>query len=105
MSDRLGVDFTFRLPLSKTHCGIWMCDVNSDCRSGFREKGTQGKEVTPYILQRVNELTSGRSLQASIHLTPVNFMTLSLQLRAHTLWMMKCAHLEHMFNSFISCAV
>ena len=31
-----------------------------------RSAGIGGKEVTPYVLQRVNELTSGRSLQASI---------------------------------------
>ena len=30
-----------------------------------REKGIAGKDVTPYILARVNELTEGRSLAAS----------------------------------------
>ena len=51
--------------------------MNGDCRSYFREKGIQGKEVTPYILQRVSELTSGRSLQASILLISVCSNTLS----------------------------
>jgi pseudouridine-5'-phosphate glycosidase len=32
----------------------------------FRTKGIMGKEVTPYILQRVNEITEGVSLTASI---------------------------------------
>ncbi len=31
-----------------------------------REKGIQGKEVTPYVLEKVNALTSGKSLEASI---------------------------------------
>ena len=74
----LGDDFIFSLPLSTTHCGIWLCDVSGDCRSGCREKGIQGKEVTPYILQRVSELTSGRSLQASILLSSVCSNTLCL---------------------------
>ena len=39
-----------------------VCMCTCTCRSA----GIGGKEVTPYILQRVNELTRGRSLQASI---------------------------------------
>ncbi|KAI0207404.1 Pseudouridine-metabolizing bifunctional protein C1861.05 [Lamellibrachia satsuma] len=35
-------------------------------------KNIKGKEVTPYILQRVSELTSGRSLQANIALVKNN---------------------------------
>ena len=31
-----------------------------------RESSIVGKEVTPFVLQRVNELTKGQSLQASI---------------------------------------
>lgn len=31
-----------------------------------RESSVVGKEVTPFVLQRVNELTKGESLQASI---------------------------------------
>ena len=31
-----------------------------------RESSVAGKEVTPFVLQRVNELTEGQSLQASI---------------------------------------
>lgn len=31
-----------------------------------RESSVVGKEVTPFVLQRVNELTKGQSLQASI---------------------------------------
>ncbi|XP_052762526.1 uncharacterized protein LOC128205129 isoform X2 [Mya arenaria] len=33
-----------------------------------RNKNIQGKEVTPFILKRVNELTRGNSLKANIHL-------------------------------------
>lgn len=36
-----------------------------------------GKAITPFVLQRVNELTGGRSLKASIHnhkVMPPNFM-------------------------------
>ena len=32
----------------------------------YRDQGVLGKEVTPFVLQRVNELTKGQSLQASI---------------------------------------
>ena len=32
----------------------------------YRNMGVTGKAVTPYVLQRVNELTGGKSLQASI---------------------------------------
>ena len=28
-------------------------------------KGVQGKDVTPYILERVNQLTAGKSLEAN----------------------------------------
>ena len=31
-----------------------------------RESSVAGKDVTPFVLQRVNELTEGQSLQASI---------------------------------------
>jgi len=31
-----------------------------------RTKNISGKEITPYVLQRVNELTKGKSLEASI---------------------------------------
>ncbi|XP_075998065.1 uncharacterized protein LOC142991814 [Genypterus blacodes] len=37
-------------------------------------KGVTGKEVTPFILQRVNELTTGKSLQANIALIHNNAM-------------------------------
>ncbi|KAM4618493.1 uncharacterized protein ACJ7VT_007871 [Polymixia lowei] len=33
-----------------------------------RSKGIKGRDVTPYILQKVNELTKGKSLQANIAL-------------------------------------
>lgn len=36
------------------------------------EKGIVGKKITPYILQRVNELTSGGSLNANIALVKNN---------------------------------
>ena len=29
------------------------------------EKGIEGRDVTPFLLQRVNELTGGKSLEAS----------------------------------------
>ena len=32
----------------------------------FRDQGIQGKEVTPFVLQKVNEITKGQSLYASI---------------------------------------
>ena len=38
----------------------------------YREKKIMGKDVTPYILARVNELTSGQSLQASILVIHMN---------------------------------
>ena len=31
-----------------------------------RAKSISGKDITPYVLQRVNELTRGKSLEASI---------------------------------------
>ena len=34
------------------------------CR--FRKNGIYGKEITPFVLQRVNQLTKGKSLEASI---------------------------------------
>ncbi|XP_014662652.1 PREDICTED: pseudouridine-metabolizing bifunctional protein C1861.05-like isoform X2 [Priapulus caudatus] len=37
-----------------------------------RENKIKGKDVTPYILQRVNELTEGKSLQANISLIKNN---------------------------------
>lgn len=33
-----------------------------------REKKIQGKELTPFLLQRINELTKGRSMQANLAL-------------------------------------
>lgn len=30
------------------------------------DKGITGRDVTPFILQKVNEITKGKSLQASI---------------------------------------
>ena len=32
----------------------------------IRVAGITGKDVTPFILQRLNELTAGKSLEASI---------------------------------------
>jgi len=37
-----------------------------------RDQGVLGKEVTPFVLQRVNELTKGQSLQANIALIKNN---------------------------------
>ena len=34
--------------------------------SPIREREVLGKDITPFILQRVNELTGGKSLKASI---------------------------------------
>lgn len=31
-----------------------------------KSRGIQGKEITPFVLGRVNEVTKGKSLQASI---------------------------------------
>lgn len=31
-----------------------------------RDQGVLGKEVTPFVLQRVNDITEGQSLQSSI---------------------------------------
>lgn len=36
----------------------------------LRAEGVTGRDVTPFILQKVNDLTKGKSLQASILLTP-----------------------------------
>lgn len=36
------------------------------------EAGVRGKEITPYILSRVNELTKGLSLQSNIALVENN---------------------------------
>ena len=33
-----------------------------------RQKGIQGKELTPFLLQRINEITKGRSMQANLAL-------------------------------------
>lgn len=33
-----------------------------------REKGIHGKELTPFLLERINELTKGRSMQANLSL-------------------------------------
>ena len=33
---------------------------------GVRAKNISGRDITPYVLQRVNELTKGKSLEASI---------------------------------------
>ncbi|MGO4832795.1 pseudouridine-5'-phosphate glycosidase, partial [Rhizobiaceae sp. 2RAB30] len=33
-----------------------------------RQRGISGKEVTPFLLARLNELTSGKSLEANIAL-------------------------------------
>lgn len=35
----------------------------------LRAEGITGRDVTPFILQKVNDLTKGKSLQASILLT------------------------------------
>jgi pseudouridine-5'-phosphate glycosidase len=32
----------------------------------YREQNIAGKDVTPFVLERVNEITGGTSLQASI---------------------------------------
>jgi len=37
-----------------------------------RQEGVKGKEITPFVLQRVNELTSGKSLEANIALVENN---------------------------------
>lgn len=34
--------------------------------TAFRERDIKGKSVTPFVLERVNELTEGQSLETSI---------------------------------------
>ena len=41
-----------------------ICDALSDCE----KQGVKGKRITPFLLNRVKELTDGRSLQANIKL-------------------------------------
>ncbi|HNS62460.1 MAG TPA: pseudouridine-5'-phosphate glycosidase, partial [Anaerolineales bacterium] len=33
-----------------------------------KEKGIHGKEVTPFLLQRINEMTKGKSMKANLAL-------------------------------------
>ncbi|HXF85352.1 MAG TPA: pseudouridine-5'-phosphate glycosidase [Anaerolineales bacterium] len=49
-----------------------------------REKGIHGKEVTPFLLQRINELTQGRSMRANLSLL-LNNARLAAQI-ARALW-------------------
>ena len=43
-----------------------------------RAKDISGKDITPYVLQRVNEMTKGKSLEASI-LTTLSFSSVLLE--------------------------
>ncbi len=47
-----------------------------------RNTGVTGKAVTPYVLQRVNELTGGKSLEASIRVF-INGAAIPLKFSIH----------------------
>lgn len=49
---------------------VWLCGS---------AQGITGRDVTPFILQRVNRLTEGRSLQASILLREVIHLELGTE--------------------------
>jgi pseudouridine-5'-phosphate glycosidase len=43
-----------------------------------REKHVQGKDITPFLLERINQLTEGESLKASTRQFSFNFLDISL---------------------------
>ena len=51
----------------------YLVTVSNILDTAFRERDIKGKSVTPFVLERVNELTEGQSLETSIlshpHLT------------------------------------
>ena len=73
LQDAKYVSFWTRCSLWKlTHfCALISISIPASHISlpGFRNKGISGKEVTPFVLQRVNQLTKGKSLEASILLS------------------------------------
>lgn len=58
----------------------YRCLLISLCRlSDFlSSEGITGRDVTPFILQKVNELTQGKSLQASILWKPLNLSEVTI---------------------------
>ena len=48
--------------------GSAVCNITVCCSycCSYRSQGVSGKEVTPFILAKVNELMEGKSLAASI---------------------------------------
>ena len=50
--------------ISKSEMEPWIQKASKEAM----EKGVHGKEVTPFLLQRLNELTNGKSMRANLSL-------------------------------------
>ncbi|XP_074656548.1 uncharacterized protein LOC141909812 [Tubulanus polymorphus] len=67
-----GMVLAVPIPASTFHIGE---EIESKIQQALKEaesQGVKGKEVTPFILRRVNELTAGKSLLANIELIKNN---------------------------------
>uniref|UniRef100_A0A8C1WUC7 Zgc:136858 n=1 Tax=Cyprinus carpio TaxID=7962 RepID=A0A8C1WUC7_CYPCA len=66
------------VPIPEEHAGQQKEDAIQTAVTEASSKGVTGRDVTPFMLQRVNELTEGKSLQASIHLKTQKMMKLTI---------------------------
>ncbi|XP_072256317.1 uncharacterized protein [Pyxicephalus adspersus] len=71
---RLGSGILIAVPIPPEHAasGEIIEEAIQQALNEARLQGIRGKDVTPFILQRVNELTSGRSLESNIALVKNN---------------------------------
>ncbi|XP_025054678.1 uncharacterized protein LOC102384925 isoform X5 [Alligator sinensis] len=67
-----GVLIAVPCPKEQTASGQIFEDAIQQALKEARSKGIIGKELTPFVLQRVNELTSGKSLDSNIALVQNN---------------------------------
>ncbi|XP_077325404.1 uncharacterized protein LOC143960560 isoform X2 [Lithobates pipiens] len=71
---RLGSGLLIAVPIPPEHAtsGEIIEEAIQQALEETRLKGIRGKDVTPFVLQRVNELTGGRSLESNIALVKNN---------------------------------
>eukprot|EP01112_Ceratiomyxa_fruticulosa_P010361 TRINITY_DN273_c0_g1_i4.p1 TRINITY_DN273_c0_g1~~TRINITY_DN273_c0_g1_i4.p1 ORF type:complete len:683 (+),score=133.54 TRINITY_DN273_c0_g1_i4:588-2636(+) len=71
---QLGSGIIFGVPIPDQFAteGKFIEDAIQQALKESEEKNIVGRDVTPFLLQRVNELTGGKSLEANIHLVKNN---------------------------------
>lgn len=70
----LGSGMVLGVPIPEQHAaaGAAVERAIAQALSEADELGVRGNEVTPFLLQRIRELTGGKSLEANIHLVKNN---------------------------------